>query len=220
MALVWLEDLWDTRNASAENKWPEWRLVAQTTLDPVQAACVFAACFLDEAQAAMAQDLVLARKEKHRGEFLTYRSEFVHVASMIDARIASNDDDVMLVTRSGRAIRFPATDVRVFNSRASTGVRGVKLGVPRERLPELEEDDFYIEDLVGLNVITEDGAAFGSVKAVVNFGAGDLVEIKPTEGKAELYAFTHATFPSVDLTAGTLTFAAPELVVAKEEAAE
>ncbi len=99
-------------------------------------------------------------------------------------------------------------------------LRGVKLGVPRERLPELEEDDFYIEDLVGLNVITEDGAAFGSVKAVVNFGAGDLVEIKPTEGKAELYAFTHATFPSVDLTAGTLTFAAPELVVAKEEAAE
>ena len=46
---------------------------------------------------------------------------------MINARIASNDDDVMLVTKKGRAIRFPATDVRVFNSRASTGVRGVKL---------------------------------------------------------------------------------------------
>ncbi|SFI23417.1 DNA gyrase subunit A [Jannaschia pohangensis] len=48
--------------------------------------------------------------------------------SLINARIASNDDDVMLVTRSGRAIRFPATDVRVFNSRASTGVRGIRLG--------------------------------------------------------------------------------------------
>jgi len=46
---------------------------------------------------------------------------------MINARIASNEDDVMLVTKLGRAIRFPATDVRVFNSRASTGVRGVKL---------------------------------------------------------------------------------------------
>ncbi len=46
---------------------------------------------------------------------------------LINARIASNDDDVMLVTNSGRAIRFPATDVRVFNSRASTGVRGIKL---------------------------------------------------------------------------------------------
>ncbi len=47
--------------------------------------------------------------------------------TLINARIASHDDDVMLVTDSGRAIRFPATDVRVFNSRASVGVRGIKL---------------------------------------------------------------------------------------------
>ncbi len=47
--------------------------------------------------------------------------------SLINARIASNDDDVMLVTNSGRAIRFPATDVRVFNSRSSVGVRGINL---------------------------------------------------------------------------------------------
>jgi len=47
--------------------------------------------------------------------------------TLINARIASNDDDVMLVTNSGRAIRFPATDVRVFNIRASVGVRGIKL---------------------------------------------------------------------------------------------
>ena len=46
---------------------------------------------------------------------------------LINARICSNDDDVMLVTNSGRAIRFPSTDVRVFNSRASLGVRGIKL---------------------------------------------------------------------------------------------
>ncbi|MDF0594916.1 DNA gyrase subunit A [Psychromarinibacter halotolerans] len=46
---------------------------------------------------------------------------------LINARICSEDDDVMLVTNSGRAIRFPVPDVRVFNSRASTGVRGVKL---------------------------------------------------------------------------------------------
>ncbi|WP_353475184.1 DNA gyrase subunit A [Salipiger sp. H15] len=46
---------------------------------------------------------------------------------LINARICSEDDDVMLVTNSGRAIRFPVPDVRVFNSRASTGVRGVRL---------------------------------------------------------------------------------------------
>ncbi|UWR28724.1 DNA gyrase subunit A [Sulfitobacter sp. W002] len=48
--------------------------------------------------------------------------------TLINARIASNDDDVMLVTDAGRAIRFPATDVRVFNSRNSVGVRGIRLG--------------------------------------------------------------------------------------------
>ncbi len=47
--------------------------------------------------------------------------------TLINARIASPDDDVMLVTASGRAIRFSSTDVRVFNSRSSVGVRGVKL---------------------------------------------------------------------------------------------
>ncbi|SFQ95720.1 DNA gyrase subunit A [Poseidonocella sedimentorum] len=47
---------------------------------------------------------------------------------LINARICSDDDDVMLVTNSGRAIRFPSTEVRVFNSRASVGVRGIRLG--------------------------------------------------------------------------------------------
>jgi DNA gyrase subunit A len=46
---------------------------------------------------------------------------------LINARICSEDDDVMLTTRSGRAIRFPVPDVRMFKGRESTGVRGVRL---------------------------------------------------------------------------------------------
>ncbi|WP_040104032.1 DNA gyrase subunit A [Phaeobacter gallaeciensis] len=46
---------------------------------------------------------------------------------LVNARICSEEDDVMLVTNSGRAIRFRSTDVRVFNSRESTGVRGIRL---------------------------------------------------------------------------------------------
>ncbi len=46
---------------------------------------------------------------------------------LINVRICSHDDDVMLITNAGRAIRFPATEVRVFNSRASVGVRGIRL---------------------------------------------------------------------------------------------
>jgi len=48
--------------------------------------------------------------------------------SLVNARICSEGDDVMLVTDSGRAIRFPTTEVRVFKGRDSTGVRGIRLG--------------------------------------------------------------------------------------------
>jgi len=47
--------------------------------------------------------------------------------SLVNARICSEEDDIMLVTDSGRAIRFATTDVRVFAGRSSTGVRGIRL---------------------------------------------------------------------------------------------
>ncbi len=52
---------------------------------------------------------------------------------LVNACIASEDDDVMLVTRMGRAIRFPTTDVRIFKGRDSTGVRGIRLA-PGDRV--------------------------------------------------------------------------------------
>ena len=52
---------------------------------------------------------------------------------LVNARIADADDDVMLVTALGRAIRFPTTDVRVFKGRDSTGVRGIRLA-PGDRV--------------------------------------------------------------------------------------
>ena len=48
--------------------------------------------------------------------------------SLVNAAIADDTDDVMLVTALGRAIRFPTTEIRVFKSRGSTGVRGIRLG--------------------------------------------------------------------------------------------
>ena len=50
---------------------------------------------------------------------------------LVNARIASEGDDIMLVTNSGRAIRFPTTDLRIYKGRGSTGVRGIKLSGDR-----------------------------------------------------------------------------------------
>ena len=101
-------------------------------------------------------------------------------------------------------------------------LRGKKLGVPRIAMPKLErENRFYTDDLIGMDVFTEQGDLFGSVAHVVNYGAGDILDIQRTDGKSELYGFTHATFPVVDVAARRITICPPEILGSKqEEAAE
>jgi 16S rRNA processing protein RimM len=84
---------------------------------------------------------------------------------------------------------------------AAERLTNTKLFVPRERLPATEADDeFYHADLIGLAVVDTAGNALGSVAALHNFGAGDLVEIKPAQGGATvLLPFTEAAVPEVDI---------------------
>ena len=67
---------------------------------------------------------------------------------------------------------------------AAETLTNVKLYVPRDRLPPAEDDEFYHADLVGLAAVTPDGAPLGTVTAIHNFGAGDVVEIKPRQRRA------------------------------------
>ena len=84
---------------------------------------------------------------------------------------------------------------------AAERLTNTKLFVSRERLPATAADDeFYHADLVGLAVTDTEGQALGSIAAIHNFGAGDLVEVKPTQGNATvLLPFTEATVPVVDI---------------------
>jgi len=84
---------------------------------------------------------------------------------------------------------------------AAERLTNTKLFVARERLPATDADDeFYHADLIGLAVVDADGKALGSVSAIHNFGAGDLVEVKPTQGNTTvLIPFTAAAVPVVDI---------------------
>jgi 16S rRNA processing protein RimM len=84
---------------------------------------------------------------------------------------------------------------------AAERLTNTKLFVARERLPETAADDeFYHADLIGLAVVDGEGKALGSVSAIHNFGAGDLVEVKPVEGNTTvLIPFTDAAVPVVDI---------------------
>ncbi|WP_447764908.1 ribosome maturation factor RimM [Sphingopyxis panaciterrae] len=75
-----------------------------------------------------------------------------------------------------------ATFAEVNDRSAAEALRGTLLTVPRSALPPLAEGEYYHHDLIGLPCVSADGGAIGTVVAVENFGAGDILEIeKPAE---------------------------------------
>lgn len=84
---------------------------------------------------------------------------------------------------------------------AAARLTKTKLFVARERLPAtVDDDEFYHADLIGLAVVDTDGNTLGSIAAIHNFGAGDLIDVKPTQGGTTvLLPFTEATVPVVDI---------------------
>jgi 16S rRNA processing protein RimM len=101
---------------------------------------------------------------------------------------------------------FVATLTGIRDRGAAERLVNVRLYVPRERLPELDAaDEFYHADLVGLSVFDLAGQKLGTVVAIHNFGAGDLLEVKfDAEGKTELIAFDETNVPTVDVSAGRI----------------
>lgn len=84
-----------------------------------------------------------------------------------------------------------------------------KIFVARDALPQPEEDEFYCADLIGLRAETADGTLLGTVIAVPNYGAGDILEIAPPIGETLLFPFTRAVVPEIDLAGKKLIIAPP-----------
>ncbi len=99
----------------------------------------------------------------------------------------------------------------VTTKEAADALRGTALFADRDRLPSLPDDEFYHADLIGLPVFDTGGAPLGTVRAVYNHGAGDILEIHaPGRSAALLLPFTKAVVPTVDLTAGRIVADPPE----------
>lgn len=97
---------------------------------------------------------------------------------------------------------------------AAEALRGLKLHIRRADLPAPDEDEFYLADLIGLSVETADGEALGQVKAVQDFGAGDLLEIQPRAGASWWLPFTREAVPEVRIAEGKLIAAPPASIEA------
>ena len=101
---------------------------------------------------------------------------------------------------------FVATLAGIADRDAAAALANTKLYVPRERLPRpAEADEFYHADLIGLAVVDRAGRPLGTVVAVHNFGAGDLIEVRQAEGTAtQMLPFDAATVPEIDIAAGRM----------------
>lgn len=98
---------------------------------------------------------------------------------------------------------------------AAEGLKGLRLHVPRAALPAPEEDEFYLADLVGLPAETAGGQRVGTVLAVHDFGAGDVLELRQPIGGTIFLPFTREVVPVVDLKGGRLVVDPPTEVEVK-----
>lgn len=87
---------------------------------------------------------------------------------------------------------------------AAEKLKNLKLYVDRADLPEPEDDEFYITDLIGLKAVDAAGNPVGTIANVDNFGAGDLLDIKPLEGASFYIPFTLDHVPEVRLADGVV----------------
>ncbi len=116
--------------------------------------------------------------------------------------LTREDGSPVLTLQAARAVKGAVIGraTEVSSKEAADALRGLRLYVPRDALPPPEEDEFYLTDLIGLAAATPDGAPLGQVKAVHNFGAGDVLELDLGRGRpTRLIPFTREAVPEVRL---------------------
>jgi 16S rRNA processing protein RimM len=111
-------------------------------------------------------------------------------------------------------VRFREID----NRDAAQALTGKKLFAARSALPDPDEtDQYYLADLIGLQVLDLSGQIMGKVVLADDYGAGGVVEIAFDNGQREMFAFTQENFPRIDLQAGTIQLVAPVTISDREE---
>ena len=115
--------------------------------------------------------------------------------------------DVVRVSDKGVIARIAGVADRT----AAEAFKGTELWIERARLPPPPEGEFYYTDLVGLEAVSPDGQPVGTVVAVQNYGAGDLLEVRlQGSRRTELLPFTDDFVPQVQIAAGRVVIRLPE----------
>ena len=133
--------------------------------------------------------------------------------------LTREDGSPALTLRTARAVKGGVIGraAEVASKEAADALRGLRLYVPREALPPPEEDEFYLADLIGLSAATPDGEPLGQVKAVHDFGAGDVLELDPGRGRpTRLIPFTREAVPEVKIAERRIVVVPPQEIGERE----
>jgi 16S rRNA processing protein RimM len=106
--------------------------------------------------------------------------------------------------------RVAARVAGVADRSQAEALTGRALFAPRTAFPAPAEGEFYHADLIGLRAIDESGAPVGSVIALHNHGAGDVIEIAPDDGPSFMLPFTRTAVPRIDVAAGEIVVELPD----------
>lgn len=117
----------------------------------------------------------------------------------------------LLGESKGRLLVLPGG---ISDRNGAEALRGVAVGVRRAALPPPEADEFYIDELIGLRAVLEDGTPYGTVTAVHDFGAGPIIELTGAEGELML-SFTDTNFPAIDYEQRLIFCRPPEIISGK-----
>jgi 16S rRNA processing protein RimM len=134
-------------------------------------------------------------------------------AALLDYKdLKREDGSPALTLTSGRPAKggLVVRAAEVETREEAEALRGLKLFIPRDILPEPDEDEFYVTDLIGLAVETLDGEPLGRIRQVQDFGAGDLLEIQPEAGPSWWLPFTKEAVPEMRLAEGKVVAVRPE----------
>lgn len=119
--------------------------------------------------------------------------------------------------KTGYAVRLSGVQTK----EQADALKGTRLYAPRDALPSLPDDEFYHADLIGLTVLDTGGETIGKIAAVLNHGAGDLLEVRgPGLAKGALIPFTSAIVPTIDLAAGRAIIDPPDGLLDTESRVE
>jgi 16S rRNA processing protein RimM len=135
--------------------------------------------------------------------------------ALLQYRVLKREDGSPGLTLiGGRAAKadFIGAAKEITTKEEADALRGLRLFVAREDMPAPDEDEFYLADLIGMTALDAAGASLGKVKAMHNFGAGDILEIEPPRGATWYLPFTRAAVPAVDIGAGMILVVKPDEV--------